>query len=353
MKKDLLYRLTLWAFLLWAIPALALTFPTQRRFVGFAGGGGGGGAPPVVALIASNGSTSTTIYTSSDGVTFTAQTTPSATGGPSNIAYSADLNQFAAVYGFSGSTNTTNLLTSNGAATLWTTRTVATDQWSDVFWSHEKLLWMAVAFNSSNTSTSPDGMTWTTQGTDTDGVSLTYAGGTIGQWVRGLSVSPANAIRFSTNNGTTWSTPTTGVTANIGANDIIYSSSLGQILVVTGSNGTSNALWTSTDGSTYTARTTPATQLYAGGCWSPALAQYVVVGTNAVATSSNGTTWTAQTAANSDGWKDCIWSNGLNKYFAVANSGASTRIMSSPNGTTWTGVGSFTTQAFVGVATSG
>jgi hypothetical protein len=71
--------------------------------------------------------------------------------------------------------------------------------------------------------------------------------------------------------------------------------------------------------------------------WSPALALFVAVssgGTNRVMTSPDGVTWTAQTDTGST-WTGVAWSPALNLFVAVANSGTDL-VMTSPDGVTWT-----------------
>lgn len=73
-------------------------------------------------------------------------------------------------------------------------------------------------------------------------------------------------------------------------------------------------------------------------CWSPELAIFCAVsqdGTNRVMTSPDGITWTARTASAASTWSSVIWSPDLNLFCAVANGGA-TRVMTSPDGVAWT-----------------
>ena len=56
-------------------------------------------------------------------------------------------------------------------------------------------------------------------------------------------------------------------------------------------------------------------------------------GTHRVMTSPDGVTWTAQTAAEANGWDSVTFGNGV--FVAVAQGGTH-RVMTSPDGVTWT-----------------
>ena len=75
-------------------------------------------------------------------------------------------------------------------------------------------------------------------------------------------------------------------------------------------------------------------------CWSPELALFVAVafsGTgNRVMTSPDGITWTARTSAADNDWRSVCWSPELALFVAVADSGTGNRVMTSPDGITWT-----------------
>jgi len=55
---------------------------------------------------------------------------------------------------------------------------------------------------------------------------------------------------------------------------------------------------------------------------------------NRVMTSPDGLTWTIRTSAADNDWKSIVYGNGL--FVAVAGSGAGNRVMTSPDGITWT-----------------
>lgn len=84
---------------------------------------------------------------------------------------------------------------------------------------------------------------------------------------------------------------------------------------------------------------TPADSNWRGICWSPELRLWCSVassGTGArVMTSPDGVTWTARTAAEANAWADVIWVSELALFVAVAYGGTN-RVMTSPDGITWT-----------------
>ena len=58
--------------------------------------------------------------------------------------------------------------------------------------------------------------------------------------------------------------------------------------------------------------------------------------TNQVMTSPDGSTWTGRSAATSSLWTSVAWSPSLSLFAAVSSSGTGTRVMTSPDGINWT-----------------
>ncbi len=71
-------------------------------------------------------------------------------------------------------------------------------------------------------------------------------------------------------------------------------------------------------------------------CWAPSLGIFCAVNTNAVYTSSNGISWTSRTPASSNSWYSICWSESLKLFCAVSTTGNGNRVMTSPDGITWT-----------------
>jgi hypothetical protein len=94
---------------------------------------------------------------------------------------------------------------------------------------------------------------------------------------------------------------------------------------------------TSTDGVTWTLRTTP-DQTWNAIAWSPELSLFVVVALSgtSVMTSSNGTAWTTSTILENE-WQSIVWAPELSLFVAVSSAGlAANKVLTSSNGTTWT-----------------
>ena len=75
--------------------------------------------------------------------------------------------------------------------------------------------------------------------------------------------------------------------------------------------------------------------------WSPALNLFVAVastGTNRVMTSPDGISWTARSAVYNNAWWDVTWAPALGLFCAVSQdtTGGGLRVMTSPDGITWT-----------------
>lgn len=154
--------------------------------------------------------------------------------------------------------------------------------------------------------------------------------------VAGVSTGTTNRAMTSSN-GITWTTRTT---PNLPYTCVIWASEL-NIFVATANPGTANTsnIVISSNGTTWTDQTTPNSD-YTAVCWSPELSLLVAVANGGsasrVSTSPNGTDWTARTPATANGWQSVCWSAELGLFVAVSNTGTGDRIMTSTNGTSWT-----------------
>ena len=80
---------------------------------------------------------------------------------------------------------------------------------------------------------------------------------------------------------------------------------------------------------------------WSAGAWSHDLGLFAVVGTtgtgNRVITSPDGVTWTSRTSAADIQWEDICWHDEIDLFVAVGAGGsAATQVMTSPDGITWT-----------------
>lgn len=75
-------------------------------------------------------------------------------------------------------------------------------------------------------------------------------------------------------------------------------------------------------------------------CWSPELGIFVAVAIsgvgNRVMTSPDGVTWTARTTPNDLNWTSVCWSPEKLLFVATATTGVGNRVMTSPDGVAWT-----------------
>ncbi len=171
------------------------------------------------------------------------------------------------------------------------TNTIINRSYTSMCWSHELLLFCAISANGSGHQayTSPDGYTWTQQ-----------------------------------------------VTPVVGANwlSICWGAGAG-VFVAVAPNGSSQVM-TSSDGITWTSRTSASNDIWESVCWSQDLTLFCAVGSSVIMTSPDGITWTSQSGALTSGWNGICWSSGLGLFVAVAPSG-STQVITSPDGINWTG----------------
>jgi len=143
----------------------------------------------------------------------------------------------------------------------------------------------------------------------------------------GLYVAVGSSGKLTTStDGTTWTTRTSGFGSYI--NDVTYGDGL---YVAVGGPYSSPTLATSPDGTTWTTRTSGLSKVISAVTYGDGL--YVAVGLDGgIATSPDGTTWTTRTSGfGSTPIRGVTYGDGL--YVAVGDSG---KLTTSTDGTTWT-----------------
>lgn len=121
-----------------------------------------------------------------------------------------------------------------------------------------------------------------------------------------VAVGQTGAIYTSTNR-TTWTARTSGVTTTL--TSVVYESSIG-LFVAVSSDGSPGSIITSPDGVTWTSRTNPTTGAFRSVVWSASHAKYFAVG-NSIIYSSDGITWAASTYKKNVAQFNSIAFNGL------------------------------------------
>ena len=211
------------------------------------------------------------------------------TGTLTSVCWSPELSLFVAV-GTSG-----RIITSIDG-NIWITRSSSGNNWSSICWSSSLNLFVIIANTGTyRISTSPDGITWTSQ--------------------------------TSFTNTSNWSS-------------IVWASGLSLFVAVANSGITTTQIATSPNGTTWTLQTSPVANTWTSISYSSSLNLLVAVsnsGTgNRVMTSSNGILWTSRISAADNNWTSICWASGLSLFIAIANNGTNTRMMKSSNGTSWT-----------------
>lgn len=265
-----------------------------------AGGSGGLSAaaysPQLQLFVAMDSSAgdNTGIYTSPDGVFWTARTKPDThnygTQG-NGVCWAAGLGLFIAC-----ATEGSVITSPDGIN--WTVRTTPNSNAHEaIVWAPELGLVVVVSANGTNRAiTSPDGINWTER---------------------------ANTID-SEFEGLTW-----GAGAGL--------------LVAVGDIGTSR-IATSPDGINWTARTAPdpTTGAYEGVDWSPEQGIFVAVsrgGSARIISSPDGINWTSRTPPSVESWRNVKWSSKLGMFIACNTSSTTNATATSPDGINWTGRG--------------
>lgn len=147
---------------------------------------------------------------------------------------------------------------------------------------------------------------------------------------------------MSSSNGTTWAS--TPAITNNDWNSLAYGTINGSdVLVAISTSGTGDRIMRAVDSTNfwYTV-SSPADYNWDSITWSPDLLLFCAVAssgnTNRVMTSPNGLTWTLRTSASNNDWRSIVWGGaiGQKKFVAVSSSGTNNRVMTSSDGITWT-----------------
>ena len=286
------------------------------------------------------------VATSSNGTSWTARTAVT-TNAWYSVCWSPELYLFVAV-AISGTGNRV-MTSSNGID--WTLRATPADiSWYSVCWAPEESLFVAVAYDGTGygnrVMTSPDGIRWTLRGSAANGNwnAVCYSSSLRRFVAVNGSGSPnsAGAPSVMTSNAETSSELITVNRGRLGINN----STPAYDVDISGTLYSNGRITKALGGVNWTARAASEANQWRSVCWSPELSLFVTValtGTNRVMTSSDGITWTVRpipTDLSNNAWWTVCWapnvpSLGTGLFVAVAEGGTN-RVMTSPDGITWT-----------------
>ena len=265
---------------------------------------------------------------------------------------------FVAVAG-SGSGN--RVMTSTDGVT-WTSRTSAADNsWRSVTYGNGLFVAVSADGSPNQVMTSTDGITWTSRTAAANNIwnSVTFGNGLF----VAVAGSGSNNRVMTSADGITWTSQTS--TANNTWRSVTYANGL---FVAVSSFGVGDRIMTSPDGVTWTPRTAPAVKPWTSVTWGGPAGQekFVAVSdgsaigsstTDRVMTSPDGITWTSRTTPSTDDWWSSVrWGgpSGQQRFVAVASSfNTGNRFMTSPDGITWTAEASGVENAWFSVAWGG
>ncbi len=288
--------------------------------------------------VASRG-TGDRVMTSPDGITWTSRTS-AADNLWRAVLYGNGL--FVAV----GESGTGDRVMTSPDGITWTSRTNPLDNgWAGLAYGGG--LFVATAYSGSGNMvmTSPDGITWTSRAAATNNQwqNVAYGNGIfVAVSIGGGYNRAMRSVNFTEATAATWTTRTSA--ADNSWNSIVYGNGL---FVAVSNGGTGNNVMTSPDGIAWTSRTSAADSTWKSVTYGNGLFVAVSSTSGNVMTSPDGITWTLRTAATTNAWQSVTYGNGL--FVAVSYDGTGNRVMTSPDGITWTSRTSGTDDAWSSV----
>ena len=235
--------------------------------------------------ITSLNAVSTVCYTSTDGITWTARTLPSALW--SAISWNGTV--FCAVSGYGTITSTIAATSADGIT--WTARTLpSSTYWSGIAWNGT--VFCAIAYFSSIAATSADGISWTARTLPTSTFWKAIAwNGTVFCAVSGYGGGSPSTIAATSADGISWTQRVipSGPWVDITWNGTVFCAICGDTFF---NALTSDVSATSADGITWTARTLPSVNSWTSIATDGTLFNIVNSTDNNTYLSTDGITWT-------------------------------------------------------------
>ena len=210
--------------------------------------------------------------------------------------------------------------------TDWTASTVLNSNgWLGVAYGNGLYVACSITGTSNRIMTSNNGNNWTlqTSAVNNEWTAITYGDGI---FVAVSSTGTGNRVMTSSD-AITW-------TSRLSAADELWMSVVygNGLFVAVARSGTNNRVMTSPDGINWTSRVSAANSNWFSVTYGSGI--FVAVAPfSSVMVSSDGITWSLKSAP-SRAWNGVTFGNGL--FVAVSYTGTGDRIMTSPNGTTWT-----------------
>jgi hypothetical protein len=189
------------------------------------------------------------------------------------------------------------------------------------------------------------GRSWGQSGTGNKTIQLAYQSNPPRNSIQAAYMARIEAVAappdvLPVGTASTWTGKTIGLAE---WQDVAWSPELGLFAAIR-VEGTSTDIYTSPDGMTWTAKTTPTTpvgQNWKAICWSAERGEFMATGqpyTNVAMYSSDGETWTQATGTGDFGGEVIIWVRELALYIGIGVvSSQSGSVATSPDGLAWTG----------------
>jgi hypothetical protein len=284
-----------------------------------------------VALAQDGGATG--IMTSKNGINWTLQNTPNHSW--NDLAYGNGT--FIAVWGNPGGAGTSELVMRSEDGVVWTIQNAPDYCWIGVTYGNGRFVAISCESLSDNVMTSTDGITWTMESGALAGAFLDHI-----FFADGYYFAAGASDVYTSANANTWTLRSsnfslTSLTYANGRLVGVNNQGIGERAVLSTSGATESSSLGKSDAQHWaTSSTAGLDNSWTSVTYGNGL--FVAVSSdgtgNRVMTSPDGITWTSRTSAADNSWRSVTYGNGL--FAAVASSGNNNRVMTSPDGINWT-----------------
>jgi alpha-tubulin suppressor-like RCC1 family protein len=243
-----------------------------------------------------------------------------------SICWSPDLSLFVAV----ASSGTGDRVMTSSDGITWTSQTSVVDNnWTSVIWCKELILFVAVSSSGTNNRvmTSPDGITWTsrTSASDNNWSSVCWAPEL--SLLVAVSTTGTGDRVMTSSDGITWTSRTSASDNNW--TSVCWCNNINIFIAVSNSNDSYRRVMTSEDGINWILRYSGNNNNWKQVIWINELNMAVAIsdsGDKRIMTSFNGIDWQLRNLSITNSWTSIAWASDLGILCAISNTNTENQI---------------------------